>query len=37
MPSFSKALEEEGAAIESFKLVVNNEFQEEGITNIFVN
>jgi len=26
MPSFSKALEEEGAAIESFKLVVNNEF-----------
>ncbi len=34
MPSFSKALEEEGAAIESFKLVVNGVFQEEGITQI---
>mmetsp|Transcript_32357 Transcript_32357/g.23896 ORF Transcript_32357/g.23896 Transcript_32357/m.23896 type:complete len:114 (+) Transcript_32357:1295-1636(+) len=34
MPSFSKLLEEEGAAIESFKLVSNNQFQEEGITRI---
>jgi 5-oxoprolinase (ATP-hydrolysing) len=34
MPSFSKLLEEEGAAIESFKLVKNGEFQEEGITHI---
>jgi 5-oxoprolinase (ATP-hydrolysing) len=34
MPSFSKLLEEEGAAIESFKLVRNGEFQEEGITQI---
>ena len=34
MPSFSKLLEEEGAAIESFKLVKNGEFQEEGITHV---
>ena len=26
MPSFSKCLDEEGAAIEGFKLVSNNEF-----------
>jgi len=34
MPSFSKLLEEEGAAIESFKIVRNGEFQEEAITKI---
>eukprot|EP00347_Sterkiella_histriomuscorum_P006120 403353992 len=37
MPSFSKTLDEEGAAIESFKLVQEGEFQEEGITNLLVN
>lgn len=37
MPSFSKTLEEEGAAIESFKLVVDGKFQEEEVTKIFVN
>jgi 5-oxoprolinase (ATP-hydrolysing) len=34
MPSFSKVLEEEGAAIESFKIVKDGVFQEEGITQI---
>ena len=34
MPSFSKVLEEEGAAIESLKIVKNNEFQEEDITRV---
>ena len=34
MPPNSKTLEEEGAFIESFKLVKNGEFQEEGIKNI---
>ena len=37
MPSFSKLLEEEGAAIESFKIVKDGEFQEEGITHIMNN
>ena len=37
MPSFSKLLEEEGAAIESFKIVRDGEFQEEGITHIMNN
>ena len=37
MPSFSKFLEEEGAAIESFKLVKDGIFQEEGITAIMCN
>jgi len=35
MPSFSKFLEEEGAAIESFKLVKDGKYQEEGLTKIF--
>ena len=34
MPPFSKSLEEEGAAIKTFKLVQNNQFQEEGIAKI---
>lgn len=34
MPPFSKTLEEEGACIMSFKLVINGVFQEEGITEI---
>lgn len=37
MPSFSKALEEEGVAIKSFKLVRNGEFQEEDVTELFCN
>jgi 5-oxoprolinase (ATP-hydrolysing) len=34
MPPFSRRLSEEGAAIKSFKLVQNSEFQLEGITKI---
>ncbi|MZH02074.1 MAG: 5-oxoprolinase, partial [Nitrospinae bacterium] len=34
MPPFSKSLEEEGAAIKTFKLIQNNEFQEAGIAKI---
>ena len=32
MPPFSKYLYQEGAAIESFKLVNNNHFDEAGVT-----
>ncbi len=35
MPPFSRSLVEEGAAIESFKLVAGGVFQEEGITELF--
>lgn len=34
MPPFSRKLSEEGAAIKSFKLVKNNEFQEEGVREV---
>jgi 5-oxoprolinase (ATP-hydrolysing) len=34
MPPFSRKLSEEGAAIKSFKLVKNGEFQEEGIREV---
>ncbi|CDW77531.1 5-oxoprolinase [Stylonychia lemnae] len=37
MPSFSKDLSEEGAAIETFKLVQDGVFQEVGITDLLVN
>jgi len=37
MPSFSKTLEEEGAAIRSFKLVKDGKFQEEALTDIMTN
>merc|ERR1711988_300447 len=36
MPPFSKTLEEEGAAIKSFKLVVNGEFQEKKISELLL-
>ncbi len=34
MPPFSRTLAEEGACIESFKLVESGEFQEEGVTRL---
>jgi len=34
MPSFSKCLEEEGAAFMGFKIVKNGEFQEEELTQL---
>ena len=37
MPSFSKKLEEEGAAFISFKIVENNHFQEEKLSYILCN
>ncbi len=37
MPPHSTSLEEEGARIVAFKLVMNGQFQEEGITDILVN
>jgi 5-oxoprolinase (ATP-hydrolysing) len=36
MPPFSRRLSEEGVAIMSFKLVENDQFQEEGLTKIFL-
>eukprot|EP00475_Leptophrys_vorax_P015616 TRINITY_DN21915_c1_g1_i1.p1 TRINITY_DN21915_c1_g1~~TRINITY_DN21915_c1_g1_i1.p1 ORF type:complete len:928 (-),score=223.32 TRINITY_DN21915_c1_g1_i1:60-2681(-) len=36
MPPFSKLLKDEGAAIMSFKLVTNGQFDEAGITKILV-
>eukprot|EP01133_Synstelium_polycarpum_P002086 gene2086-2374_t len=35
MPPFSKSLEEEGVAIQSFRVVKANEFQEDGIRTLF--
>ena len=37
MPPFSHFLYEEGACIQSFKLVENGIFQQEGITNLLLN
>jgi len=34
MPPFSHTLDDEGACIKSFKLVVNGVFQEKGITEV---
>lgn len=34
MPPFSHTLDDEGACIKSFKLVVNGVFQEQGITEV---
>eukprot|EP01119_Soliformovum_irregulare_P023980 TRINITY_DN8499_c0_g1_i3.p1 TRINITY_DN8499_c0_g1~~TRINITY_DN8499_c0_g1_i3.p1 ORF type:complete len:1241 (-),score=304.27 TRINITY_DN8499_c0_g1_i3:47-3769(-) len=36
MPPFSKSLVEEGAAIQSFKLVKDGSFQEEGVTQLLM-
>jgi 5-oxoprolinase (ATP-hydrolysing) len=36
MPPFSRRLSEEGVAIMSFKLVENDEFQQDAITDIFL-
>jgi 5-oxoprolinase (ATP-hydrolysing) len=37
MPSFSKFLEEEGAAFMSFKIIENGKFQQEKLTDILMN
>ena len=37
MPSFSKALEEEGAAFMGFKIIENGIFQEEKLIDILCN
>jgi 5-oxoprolinase (ATP-hydrolysing) len=36
MPPFSRTLDEEGAVIETFKLVTDNKFNEEGISSILL-
>lgn len=37
MPSFSKCLEEEGAAFMGFKVVADGRFQQEGLTELLCN
>ena len=37
MPAFSKVIEEEGAAFESFKIVKDGKFNEEELTSLLVN
>ncbi len=37
MPSFSKSLDEEGFAVESFKIVSRGEFQEQALLDIIKN
>lgn len=37
MPSFSKALEEEGATFMGFKIIEKGEFQEQKLTEILCN